>query len=44
MPVTYEIRAGKTAPCELWRLWRFGNKKVAEGTHTYCMRVMEELK
>jgi hypothetical protein len=44
MPVTYEIRAGKSAPCELWKLSRFGDVMIAEGTHTFCKQIMEGLK
>jgi hypothetical protein len=38
--MTYEIRPGTHAPCELW----IDGKKVAEGTHTFCMQVLDSLR
>lgn len=48
---TYEIRAGKNAPCELWsvvKAYSFGKMRdianyVCEGTHTYCQQIKERL-
>ncbi len=45
---TYQIRAGKTAPCELWSIVQtnFGGVAenfVCEGTHTYCSYVRGKL-
>lgn len=46
--IRYEIRKGKTAPCELVSVvpTDFGGDAtnfVAEGTHTYCTRIKEQL-
>lgn len=48
MIIRYEIRKGKTAPCELVSIvpTNFGGDAtnfVAEGTHTYCSRIKEQL-
>ena len=47
-PVTYEIRKGQRAPCELWSIvpTNFGGDAenfVCEGTYNYCAMIMEQL-
>lgn len=44
----YEIRPGKPAPCELVSIaaTNFGGEAVnfiAEGTHTYCKRILDAI-
>lgn len=47
--ITYEIRPGRAAPCELWSVatglkhGRNAKNYVCEGTHTYCQAVKEKL-
>jgi hypothetical protein len=48
MTERYEIRAGRSAPCELVSIvpTRWGNEAVilvCEGTHTYCETVLDRL-
>lgn len=47
--IRYEIRKGDTAPCKLVSIVKtnFGGDAVnfvAEGTHTYCQRVLDAIK
>lgn len=42
--VTYEIRKGIKAPCELWRVIKeHGESLVCEGTYTYCSNERERV-
>lgn len=47
--IRYEIRKGDTAPCKLVSVVKtnFGGEAVnfiAEGTHTYCQRVLDAIR
>ena len=44
----YEIRPGKYTPCELISITKTNSDVdkisfIAEGTHTYCNRILKEL-
>jgi hypothetical protein len=47
--ITYEIREGRNAPCELWSVAtniKFGSTAenfVCEGTHNYCQSIKIKL-
>ena len=47
--ITYEIRSGSNAPCELWSVAtniKYGTKAqnfVCEGTYNYCNTIKQKL-
>lgn len=47
--IRYEIRAGESAPCELWSIVdnpSFVPREedfICEGTHTYCALIKDKL-
>lgn len=50
MIIQYEIVAGEKTPCELWSVIKTApyeneavRKKLCEGTHTYCNKILKEI-